>query len=147
MQRVTPLRQRRFRQQPHLQFIRRIPVEQSQFANHRRHLMIHSLGAVGRQFQHRLYLPPRRVVTNGHAGGEVDSLLRVTGAEIGDFTADHHRVRQGDNIVFAGQDFGRQHADLADLAFVIGDADPVAFMQRAGINQHQSAHGVIHHPR
>jgi hypothetical protein len=68
------------------------------------------------------------------------------GAEINNFPAHHHRVRDGNDVILTGEDLGRQHANLADLSLIVGEADPVAFAQRPGVDQHQAAHRMGHHP-
>ncbi len=73
-----------------------------------------------RQLQQRMDLTPRRIVADGDAGGEVDSTVGA-GAEINNFPAHHHRVRDGNDVIFAGENFGRQHANLADLTLIIGE--------------------------
>ena len=91
-------------------------------------------------------LTPRRIVADGDAGGEVDSTVGAFGAEINNFPAHHHRVRDGNDVIFAGENFGRQYANLADLTLIIGEADPVAFAQRPRVDQQQAAHRMGHHP-
>ena len=100
----------------------------------------------GRLEQQRLDLTPGSVVTNAHPRVDQRPLTAGGSPEVLHPAVDHHRVGQGDLLSLQGEDVGGEQGHLGHHPLDLAHPNAVSAGQRAGVDHHQSAHRLRHHP-
>ena len=97
--------------------------------------------------EHRVHLPPGRVIADGQPRDQQRALGVGQARVVADGRGHQHRVGDGDLLVADVHELDRERADLGDHALRAIDLDVVALAQRARVDHHQAAHRLHHQAR